>query len=65
MYAIRSYYEAWDELQGAQRRMHLEGRRLESPVCSVCHHGAKKKKVAVDLGTEHREDYTYENREEA
>lgn len=56
--------QAWDELQGRQRRLHLEGRRLESPVCSVCHHGAKKRKVTVALDGEQRQDYTYESREE-
>ncbi|MEW5772134.1 MAG: radical SAM/SPASM domain-containing protein [Thermodesulfobacteriota bacterium] len=56
--------QAWDELQGRQRRLHLEGRRLESRVCSVCHHGAKKKKVTVALDGEYRQDYTYESNEE-
>lgn len=55
--------EAWDVLQGRQRDLHLAGRRLESPVCAVCHHGAKKKKVAVQLDGERREDYTYESKE--
>ena len=62
--AVTGVKQAWDELQGRQRRLHLEGRRLESPVCSVCHHGAMKKKVTVELDGERREDYTYESKEE-
>lgn len=55
--------QAWDVLQEQQRTLHLSGRRLESKVCSVCHHGAKKKKVLIELGDEHREDFTYESKE--
>lgn len=55
--------QAWDVLQEQQRVLHLSGRRLESTVCSVCHHGAKKKKVLIELGDEHREDFTYESKE--
>ena len=54
-----SVKEAWDKLQGEQRRLHLEGRRLESEVCAACHHGAMKAKVERNLGHERREDYTY------
>ncbi len=50
---------AWDELQGAQRRLHLDGRRLESPVCAECHHGAVKKPVDVVLGDVKRQDASY------
>jgi len=57
--------EAWDVLQEQQRNLHLSGRRLESSVCSVCHHGAMKKKVRVQLDGESREDLTYENKEQS
>jgi hypothetical protein len=52
--------EAWDVLQGEQRRLHLDGRRLESEVCRDCHHGAVKKRIAVSIDDEHRrDDFTY------
>ena len=34
--------EAWDILQGEQRRLHAGGRKKDSAVCRKCHHGAKK-----------------------
>ncbi|MDR3044991.1 MAG: radical SAM protein [Desulfovibrio sp.] len=56
--------QAWDVLQEHQRTLHLTGRRLESAVCAACHHGARKKKEAVQLDGERREDYTYESKEQ-
>lgn len=54
-----SVKEAWDVLQGRQRQLHLDDRRLESAVCRKCHHGAVKVRVARDVGDGVREDYTY------
>ena len=34
--------EAWDILQGEQRRLHAGGRKKDSAVCQKCHHGANK-----------------------
>ena len=56
--------EAWDTVQEEQRRLHTSGRRLESGICRKCHHGAIKKRVDVDIAGEHREDYTYDYKEE-
>lgn len=56
---------AWDELQGRQRLLHLQHRRLESPVCAACHHGAMKRKVTVEFNGSRREDFNYKRRGEA
>ncbi len=59
---VREYSvkEAWDILQGAQRRQHLNGRKKESVVCNKCHHGAKKKKVQVNIEGQVRDDFNYD-----
>lgn len=54
--------QAWDQLQGRQRELHLAGRRLESPVCSACHHGALKQAVELVLDGQTHQDYTYVRR---
>lgn len=51
--------EAWDRLQEVQRQLHLAGRKRESAVCNKCHHGARKKKVAVNIDGQKRNDYSY------
>lgn len=58
-----SVKEAWDKLQGEQRKNHLKGRRIDSEVCRKCHHGAKKKRTAVPITGKGQEDYTYEYKE--
>lgn len=55
-----SVKEAWDILQEKQRQLHLTGRKNESPVCNKCHHGAKKKKIDIDIGNDKHNDYTYD-----
>ncbi len=55
--------EAWDTLQGAQRKQHLAGKRLQSQVCAECHHGAIKKEVEVTLGETTRTDASYVSKE--
>lgn len=52
--------QAWDTVQEEQRRLHLEGRRLESKVCVKCHHGSIKKKMEYRIGDERHEEYAYE-----
>ncbi len=52
--------EAWDILQGEQRRLHKTGRKKESEVCNACHHGAKKRRVSVEIEGQERHDYSYE-----
>ena len=56
--------EAWDTVQEQQRKLHTAGRRLESEICRKCHHGAIKKPVDVTISGEHREDYTYDYKED-
>lgn len=56
--------QAWDTVQEEQRRLHLAGRRLESPVCAKCHHGALKKKVEYKIGDESREEFAYDMQKE-
>jgi len=51
--------QAWDILQGNQRQLHLAGRKQESPVCSKCHHGAKKVEKQFNLDGTERHDFTY------
>ena len=58
-----SVKEAWDILQEEHRQMHLSGRRLESVVCSVCHHGARKVPVTVNLDGHERQDFRYEQKD--
>lgn len=59
-----SVTKAWETVQEEQRRLHLAGRRLASPVCARCHHGAQKKKIARPINEEMREDFTYDFKEE-
>jgi sulfatase maturation enzyme AslB (radical SAM superfamily) len=54
-----SVKEAWDTLSEKHRREHLAGRRLNSPVCAVCHHGAKKVPVTLSIGETKRYDFRY------
>lgn len=55
-----SVKEAWDTLQEKQRQLHLAGRKKESAVCNKCHHGAIKKQVHLEIGSDERNDFTYE-----
>ena len=52
--------QAWDILMGRQRELHLSGQKKESVVCNKCHHGAKKKRIELDVGGEHRQDFSYD-----
>lgn len=56
--------EAWDILQEEQRQLHLNNRRLESEVCSKCHHGAKKKKIERHITDHDLDDYGYDYKKE-
>jgi MoaA/NifB/PqqE/SkfB family radical SAM enzyme len=60
-----SVKEAWDILQEEHRQLHLSNRRLESAVCSVCHHGARKVPVAVSMDGHERQDFRYEQKKDA
>lgn len=55
-----SVKRAWDQLQENQRHLHLSGRKKESVVCAKCHHGAKKKRVALTIEGKMRNDYNFE-----
>jgi MoaA/NifB/PqqE/SkfB family radical SAM enzyme len=57
-----SVKEAWDILQEEQRQLHLAGRRLESTVCSVCHHGARKVPVTVSMDGHELQNFRYEQK---
>ena len=59
-----SVKEAWDILQGRQRHLHLDGRKKDSAVCNKCHHGAKKKRVNVNIKGQEQEDYSYDYKKE-
>lgn len=54
-----SVKQAWDILQEKQRKLHLNGRKKESPVCSKCHHGAKKVQKDIQIEGEQRKDFGY------
>ncbi|MBW2618918.1 MAG: radical SAM protein [Deltaproteobacteria bacterium] len=55
-----SVKEAWDILQGQQRRLHLSGRKKESAVCNRCHHGSKKKRASVNIEGQDRNDSAFD-----
>jgi len=59
-----SVKEAWDILQGKQRRQQLAGHKKDSVVCNKCHHGAKKKKVSLQVEGEERKDFSYDYKKE-
>jgi radical SAM protein with 4Fe4S-binding SPASM domain len=59
-----SVKEAWDVLQGRQRHLHLDGRKKDSAVCNKCHHGAKKKRVNVNIKGQEQKDYSYDYKKE-
>ena len=56
--------QAWDTLQGRQRRLHLNARKKESVVCNKCHHGATKVNKIVAVGHHHQNDFTYKRNSE-
>jgi len=51
--------EAWDILQGKQRQLHLEGKKKQSKVCNMCHHGAIKKKTDKNIESNMADAYDY------
>ena len=59
-----SVKEAWDVLQEQQRQTHLAGGKKESIVCNHCHHGAKKKRVGLEVAGSKRDDFGYDYKKE-
>jgi MoaA/NifB/PqqE/SkfB family radical SAM enzyme len=51
--------DAWDILQEQQRQLHLKGYIKLSQACRECHHGCKKIKRTVNIGSQKIESYNY------
>ena len=59
----KSLKDIWEQNQGNNRALHLNGKKCESVPCNKCHHGAKKvpRSVGVNGQTISATDYSFNN----